>query len=135
METIAKDSGFIQRTLELCGAIASDSDFPVLRQKVDAFMADEQVKMQFQQVNNMGQLLRMKQSQGLDLTEEEVEQFEKVREELMANPLAKDYLDAQQQIERVHQIVGKFLEKTFELGRRPEYEEAHDGSCGGCGCH
>ena len=135
METIAKDSEFIQRALDLCGAIASDSDFAALRQKVDAFMADEQVKFQFQQVNSMGQLLRMKQSQGLDLTEDEVGQFEKVREELLSNPLAKDYLDAQQQIERVHQVVGRFLEKTFELGRRPEYEEAHDGSCGGCGCH
>jgi cell fate (sporulation/competence/biofilm development) regulator YlbF (YheA/YmcA/DUF963 family) len=135
METIAKDSGIIQRTLDLCGAIASESDFPMLRAKVDAFMADEQVKFLFQQVNNMGQILRTKQGQGLDLTDEEVGQFEKMREELLANPLAKGYLDAQQEIERVHQVVGRFVEKTFELGRRPEYEEAHDGSCGGCGCH
>ena len=44
-------------------------------------------------------------------------------------------MDAQAQLQQLHEVVGNFLNKTFELGRRPEYEDVHDGSCGDCGCH
>lgn len=135
MDTIAKESGIIQRTQDLCQAIVEQADFQSLKEKLDAFMADELLKFQFQQVNDLGNLLQMKQSQGMELKPEEIEQFEKLREEVLGNPIAQGFLDAQQQMQQLHQMVGRFLDKTFELGRRPEYDDVHDGSCGGCGCH
>lgn len=135
MDTIGPDSGIIQRTLDLCGAIVEQPDFQELKAKLDAFLGNELLKFQFQQVNDLGGLLQMKQSQGLDVQPEEVAQFEALREDLLGNPVAQGFLDAQQQLQRLHQVVDQFLDKTFELGRKPAYEEAHDGSCGGCGCH
>ena len=135
MDTIAKESGIIQRMQDLCQAIVEQADFQSLKEKLDAFMADEYLKFQFQQVNDLGNLLQMKQSQGMELKPEEIEQFEKLREEVLGNPIAQGFLDAQQQMQQLHQMVGRFLDKTFELGRRPDYDDVHDGSCGGCGCH
>ena len=135
MDTIAKESGIIQRTQDLCQAIVEQADFQELKGKLDAFMGDEFLKFQFQQVNDLGNLLQMKQSQGMELKPEEIEQFEKLRAEVLGNPIAQGFLDAQQQMQQLHQMIGRFLDKTFELGRRPEYEDVHDGSCGGCGCH
>ncbi|MHA3774009.1 YlbF family regulator [Verrucomicrobiota bacterium sgz303538] len=135
MDTITKESGIIQRTQDLCQAIVEQADFQSLKEKLDTFMADELLKFQFQQVNDLGNLLQMKQSQGMELKPEEIEQFEKLREEVLGNPIAQGFLDAQQQMQQLHQMVGRFLDKTFELGRRPEYDDVHDGSCGGCGCH
>jgi len=135
MDTTAKDSGIIQRTMDLCQAIVEQSDFQALKEKLDAFMADEYLKFQFQQVNDRGNLLQMKQSQGLELKPEEITQFETLRESVLQNPVAQGFLDAQEQMQQLHQMVGKFLDKTFELGRRPEFDDVHDGSCGNCGCH
>lgn len=135
MDTTAKDSGIIQRTMDLCQAIVEQSDFQELKGKLDAFMADEYLKFQFQQVNDLGNLLQMKQSQGLELKPEEVAQFETLRETVLENPVAQGFLDAQQQMQQLHQLISRFLDKTFELGRRPEFEDVHDGSCGNCGCH
>ncbi len=135
METITKESLIVQRTQELCQAIIDQSDFPALKQNLDAFMSDEALKFQFQQVNQAGEMLHHKQSQGLELNPEEIALFETLREQLMANPIATRFLEAQERVKEVHQIVGSFLEKTFELGRRPEYADVHSGSCGNCDCH
>jgi len=134
MDTKAKESPITQRTLELCQAIVDQSDFQALKQKLDAFLSNELLKFEYQQVNGLGDLLRMKQGQGLELKEEEVTQFETLREKFLNDPVAKGFLDAQEQLQQLHEVVSRFLNKTFELGRRPEYEDVHDGSCSDCGC-
>jgi len=135
MDTKAKESPITQRTLDLCQAIVEQTDFQTLKQQLDAFMSNELLKYEYQQVNGLGDLLRMKQGQGLELKPEEVTQFETLREKFLNDPVAKGFLDAQEQLQQLHEVVSRFLNKTFELGRRPEYEDVHDGSCSDCGCH
>src|SRR5687768_11580773 len=98
-------------------------------------MGDEYLKFQLQEVNQLGELLQMKQSGGVDIKEEEIAQFETLRQDLMSKRAAMDFVEAQQKMQELHQVVGRYLDKTFELGRRPEFEDIHDGSCGNCGCH
>jgi cell fate (sporulation/competence/biofilm development) regulator YlbF (YheA/YmcA/DUF963 family) len=135
METNVKESGIVQRAQDLCEAIASQPDFSAMKGKLDAFMADEYVKFQYQQLNQLGSLLQMKQENGVELKQEEITQFEALREELLGNSVARGFLEAQEQLQQIHQVVGRFIDKTFELGRRPEFEDVHDGSCCGGGCH
>lgn len=135
METRDKDSGIIRKTQDLCQAITEQPDFQEVKGKWDAFMADEKLKFQYQQVNDLGNLLQMKQSNGLELKPEEIDQFESLRTEFLNDPVAQGFLDAQQQLQQLHQTVGQFLDKTFELGRRPEFEDVNNGCCGDCGCH
>ena len=135
MDTIAKESIIVQRAQELCQAIVDQPDFLVLKQRLDAFLSDESLKFEFQQVHQIGEMLHQKQSQGMELDREEITQFETLRERLMANPVASEFLQAQERVKEIHQVVGKFLEKTFELGRRPEFDDVHSGSCGNCDCH
>jgi len=134
MDTQDKESPITQRTLELCQAIVDQNDFQVIKRKLDDFMSNELLKFEYQQVNGLGDLLRMKQSQGVELKPEEVTQFEALREKFLGDPVAQGFLDAQEQLQQLHEVVGRFLNKTFELGRRPDYEDVHDGSCRDCGC-
>ena len=136
MDTATEQSTITQRTLDLCQAIAEQPDFLALKEKFDAFMEDELLKFQYQQLNDLGQLLQMKQADGLELKPEEIAKFESLREEFLGNRTAQGFLDAQQQMRQIHQAVGKLIDKTFELGRCPTDEDLQDGSCcgGGCGC-
>jgi cell fate (sporulation/competence/biofilm development) regulator YlbF (YheA/YmcA/DUF963 family) len=136
MDTATAESTIIERTLDLCQVIAEQPDFLTLKESFDAFMDDEPLKFQYQQINELGQLLQMKQSDGLELKPEEIAQFETMRKEFLGNPTATAFLDAQQQMQQLHQTVGKLIDKTFELGRRPNDDDLQDGSCcgGGCGC-
>jgi cell fate (sporulation/competence/biofilm development) regulator YlbF (YheA/YmcA/DUF963 family) len=135
MDTLAQESSIIQKTLELCQAVVEQPDFRSVKEKLDAFMADELAKFQFQQFNDLGGLLQMKQSHGVDPNDEEVARYEALRAELMKNPVTQGFLDAQQELQKLHEAIGRFVNKTFELGRKPSYEDVHDGSCNSCGCH
>jgi hypothetical protein len=71
---------------------------------------------------------------GMPLSNDEILEFEKHRDALVNNPVAKGFLDAQQQMQTVQESVGQYVAKTFELGRLPSEEDFS--SCGsGCGCH
>lgn len=135
MESTAKESPIIQKTLELCQTVIAQPDFQTLKAKIDAFMMDEGLKFRFQQVNDLGGLLQQRHQSGLAIKEEEIATYETLREEVFGNPVAKDFIEAQQELGKLHDAIGRFVNKTFELGRQPEYEDVFDGSCGNCGCH
>jgi cell fate (sporulation/competence/biofilm development) regulator YlbF (YheA/YmcA/DUF963 family) len=135
MQTNTEDSIIVQKTKELCQAILDQPDFQTIRRQVDAFMADEHVKSQYQELSERGALLQHKQQTGAPLDMTEISDFEQRRETFLNNPVAQGFLDAQQAMHNVRESVSQFVAKTFELGRLPQKEDFDDGSCGhGCGC-
>jgi cell fate (sporulation/competence/biofilm development) regulator YlbF (YheA/YmcA/DUF963 family) len=135
MQTTTEQSPIIQKTRELCQTIVDHPDFHSIRQRVDSFMENEEAKTQYQALSEKGEFLQHKQQQGVPLTNEEIDAFEKQREVFLNNPVARGFLDAQQEMSQVQESVVKYLAKTYELGRMPEDEDL-SGSCGtGCGCH
>jgi cell fate (sporulation/competence/biofilm development) regulator YlbF (YheA/YmcA/DUF963 family) len=136
MTTQTADSTIVQKTKELCQTIVSQPEFQSIRTRIDAFMADENAKIQYQSVMEKGEQLQQKQQMGLPLSPEEISDFEKNRDALVSNPVARDFIDAQQAMNKVQESVGQYVAKTFELGRAPTDEDFDSGSCGhGCGCH
>jgi cell fate (sporulation/competence/biofilm development) regulator YlbF (YheA/YmcA/DUF963 family) len=135
MTSETQESAVTQKTLELCQAILDQPEFQTIRRQVDVFLADEAAKGQYQLLMQQGELLQHKQQMGVPLSDEEIAQFEKSRESLLNNAVARDFLDAQQGMQKLQDSVVQYVSKTFELGRVPNPEDL-SGSCGsGCGCH
>ncbi|HMC27837.1 MAG TPA: YlbF family regulator [Verrucomicrobiae bacterium] len=133
MTTQTADSIIVQKTRELCQTIVEQPEFQSIRQRIDTFMADDVAKVQYQTVVEKGDMLQHKQQMGLPMSAEEISDFEKNRDALINNPVARDFLDAQQAMQKVQESVGQYVAKTFELGRPPSEEDFH--GCGsGCGC-
>src|SRR5260370_722922 len=106
-----------------------------IRQRIDAFMGDETTRTKYDDLVNKGQALQQKQQMSIALTGEEIADFEQHRDSLMNNPVARDFMDAQEELHQVQQSVHQYVNKTLELGRLPTEEEMSGGSCGhGCGC-
>ena len=126
----------VPRTTELCQSILDRPDFAELRRKLDAFMSDELAKFRYQMLNDRGAMLQQKQAMGAAITDEEIAQFEALREGFLKNTVATEFMDAQQELQKVLDSVTQHIHKTFELGRMPT-EEDFAGSCcsSGCGCH
>jgi len=60
---------------------------------------------------------------------------EQHREALLNNPVARGFMDAQEELHQVQESIQQYVTKTLELGRVPSEEEMDSGSCGhGCGC-
>src|SRR5688572_12306091 len=136
MEAITDNATVLQKTRELCQAILDQPDFPMNRRRVDAFLADESIKAQYQELSDRGAMLQHKQQTGAPLDMAEIADFEKRREAFLNSPIAQGFLEAQQAMHTVQESVTQFIAKTFELGRMPRQEDFDSGSCGhGCGCH
>jgi cell fate (sporulation/competence/biofilm development) regulator YlbF (YheA/YmcA/DUF963 family) len=125
-----------QKTRELCQAIVEQPEFQQMRKQIDAFMVDDAAKSLYQNVMEKGEMLQYKQQTGSPLSADEITAFEKDRDALVNNPVARGFLDAQEQMHKVQTSVGQYVSKTFELGRLPTEDDLTGGSCGsGCGCH
>ncbi|HXE42441.1 MAG TPA: YlbF family regulator [Candidatus Baltobacteraceae bacterium] len=125
-----------QKTLELCEVIVAQPEMTSIRKRIDAFIADTAAQSQYETVNTKGRALHEKQHSGTPLSGEEIAEFEKHRDALLKNPIAHDFLKAQEELHEMQSSIQKYVHKTFGLGRVPKAEDLEEGSCGhGCGCH
>ena len=123
-------------TNHLCDAIVSQEGFVNLYKKIDAFINDEKLKYEYSMLNERGALLQQKQQAGGEISDEEIVGFEKLRDEFMANPVASQFLEAQEEVQQVQDRINQVIAKTFEVGRVPQSEDfdfCSDGF-GNCGC-
>jgi len=136
MQTEIGEDVITQKTRELCEAIVSQPGFKSSHQRIEAFMADEQARDLYENVVNKGQMLHDKQHRAEPLDQAEIAAFETDREVLLANPVARGFIDAQEELHDIKHSVQKFISKTLELGRLPEAGDMEEGcGHGGCGCH
>lgn len=139
MSIIAEDSAVITKTRELCAQIASDPSFLSLQESVERFLNDDGARLQYQSVHERGEELHQKQHAGIQLGAAEIREFEAAREALFDNQVAREFLTAREQLEKLQKEISKYVGMTLELGRVPTAEDLADsgGGCcneGGCGC-
>ena len=138
MSTVAQESAVIAKTKELCAEIAADPEFLRLQKSVERFLSDDAARLQYQSVHERGEELHQKKHAGIELGAAEVREFEAAREALMDNSVAREFLQAQRELEGLQQEIGKYVGMTLELGRVPTDEEMSEqsggGCCGGGGC-
>jgi cell fate (sporulation/competence/biofilm development) regulator YlbF (YheA/YmcA/DUF963 family) len=136
MASTIEETAIARKTRELCQTILDEPNVRALRQRIDNFMADEQTRAQYDGLITKGQALQQKQQMSTPLTGEEISDFEQHRDSLLKNPVARGFLDAQQELHGVQESIEKYVSKTLELGRLPSEEELTSDCCGhdGCGC-
>jgi len=136
MTTQIEENAIIEKTKALCQTIVDQPGMISLRQRIDNFLADANARGQYETVVNKGQALQEKQAQGRQLESAEIADFEKHREVLLSNPVARGFLDAREKLHKIQHSIQNYVSKTLELGRVPAAADLEDHSCGdGCGCH
>ena len=136
MQSTIEETAVMQKTRELCQAILDEPNMRSIRRRIDTFMSDEKSRSQYDELVNKGQNLQQKQQMSMQLSGEEIADFEQRRDALLTNPVAKDYLDAQEELHEVQHSIQQYVSKTLELGRMPTEDDLNGGGCGhGCGCH
>jgi cell fate (sporulation/competence/biofilm development) regulator YlbF (YheA/YmcA/DUF963 family) len=121
---------------ELCETIVAQPQWTSIRSRIDAFLSNDSARGQFDEVNRTGQSLHEKQHSGQPLDGQEVANFEQKRDALLKNPVARGFLEAQDELHEIQNSVQKYIHKTLQLGRVPtDADFKEEGSCGeGCGC-
>jgi len=136
MAPTIEETQITRKTRELCQAILDEPSMRTVRERIDTFMGDEKARAQYDGLVAKGQALQQKQQSSMPLTGDEISDFEAHRDTLLKNPVARGFIDAQQELHEVRESIQKYVGKTIELGRLPSEEELSEGCCGhdGCGC-
>jgi len=135
MPSTIDETPVMQKTRELCQTILDQPNMQSIRQRIDAFMGDDQTRSQYEVLMNKGQSLQQKQQMSMPLSGGEIADFEQHRDSLLKNPVARGFLDAQEELHQVQHSIQQLVSKTLELGRMPTEDEINGGGCGhGCGC-
>ncbi len=140
MSTLLEQSAVTEKTKELCEAIVADPKFAALQKQIEAFLSNDEARLQYQSVHEMGDNLNQKQRSGVELSDAEINEFEQAREQLLQNSIVTDFMAAQKELQEIQQSIGKYVGMTLELGKVPtaeDIEAASGGGCcggGGCGC-
>ena len=141
---LLEESAVMAKTKELCAAIVGEESFIELQSQVEKFLSNDEARLQYQSVHEMGDSLNQKQKSGVELSDAEITEFETSREQLLQNTTVTDFMAAQKELQQIQNTVGKFVGMTLELGRVPTDEDIEaasgGGGCcgggggGGCGC-
>lgn len=132
------DSVVMKKTRELCELIISQPEFRSIQERVSAFEASDEARGLYDSLVERHQQLQRQQGMGQSITDEEMDGFDRLRQRVFDNGIAKGFLDAREEAHNLQMSVRRFVSKTFELGRLPEPAEldGEGGGCGGgCSCH
>lgn len=133
MSSAAQSPQVIRQARELCRVLAAHDGFAGTRRKFDAFMENPALRARYQIAGERGRLLELKQAGGLELTDDELSGYHAERDALLNDPLVRGFLEAQEEMRLVQDLVNRCLTRTYELGRMPTDEEILGHSCGpGC---
>ena len=121
---------------ELCQAILDDMRVQSSREQVEAFLEDDDAREIYSSVAAKGEELHAKQHQGQELTSEDIQTFERLRNTAFADPRVQQFSAARAALQEVEDRIVAYVEKTLELGRIPteaEIVRQGGGCCGGSG--
>jgi cell fate (sporulation/competence/biofilm development) regulator YlbF (YheA/YmcA/DUF963 family) len=125
----------LEKTRELCTTILSQPNMGSIRKNIDAFLADDLARADYETLMEKGQALHEKQHRSLPLTGEEISDFEQHRDKVMNNPVARGFMDAQESLQEIQGSIQQHVTKALELGRMPTPEDFEHGcGSGSCGC-
>jgi cell fate (sporulation/competence/biofilm development) regulator YlbF (YheA/YmcA/DUF963 family) len=136
-----------QKIHDLCQAILTDAQVSSSREQIDAFLEDDDAREIYAAVMQKSDELQQKQRSGAELTDEDIIEYNRLRDRAFSDPRVQSFQMARGHIQEVEDKIVAYVEKTLELGRIPTPDEVvrQGGGCcgggggggcssGGCGC-
>jgi cell fate (sporulation/competence/biofilm development) regulator YlbF (YheA/YmcA/DUF963 family) len=127
-----------EKTEELCRLILEQPAFPDIKAKINSFLMDKEAQAVYDEAIEKQRALQEKQQQGLPFDEDEFADFQASREKLYANPVARDFLSAYEEVDKLQNLIVQYVMKTIELEKVPTEADLGGGcACGGggaCAC-
>ena len=126
---------------ELAAAFAQSQKVVSAKARIGLFYQNPEATDTFRKVSEYGETLRNKHMEGMPPSEEEIAEFDKLRQNVIDNPLCKGFLEARQELDTLLSEVNQYLVMSIEKGAAPTDEEVAEAmtqqmsscSCGG-GC-
>ena len=129
----------VELTRALAEAFAGSQRVVSARARIGLFYQNAEATDLFRKVNEYGEELRNKHLAGMPPSEQEIAKFDKLRQDVVDNPLCKGFLEARQELDSLLSTVNQYLCLAIDKGSAPTDEEVAESmqeavsacSCGG----
>lgn len=111
-----------EKLVELCDTISSDEKFVRYQKIVDEFINDNDVNSDYQELLELQKELNIKKLEE-KLTSDDVDYFDAECARVFAQPKVSEFLEAQDALDQLLDMVNRYVELTFEFGKTPTEEE------------
>lgn len=118
-------SEIVEKVKELCETISKDSQFIRCQKIVDVFINDKEKNSEYQALLEKQRTLHSKKMDG-KLTQDDVDSFDAECERVFALPAVSEFLEAQDALDQLNDLISRYVELTFEFGRVPTQSELED---------
>ena len=139
--TTETEPAYLAQVESLCETLLRSADYRSAQNRINRFLADANAKRQFIALNETGKELEARRRQGEELTEADIQSFNRQRDTMLQNLVIREFMEAENALQATHSTISRYVAKTLELGRIPAAEDLDSGGCcggggggGGCGC-
>ncbi len=127
----------------LCQFIVDRPEFGAARGQIEAFLQSQEAQTVYREWQEKQHELHRMSHEGLQPNDQDLQEIDRLRQGVLDNELASDFIEAEGQMNGIFSSITKLLQQTLQLGRVPteaEMAEQQSGCCGGgggggCGCH
>lgn len=123
MATTTLTPELVSLTTALAGAFAQSQKVVAAKARIGLFYQNAEATDLFRRVNEYGEELRNKHLAGMPPSEEEIAKFDKLRQDVVDNPLCKGFLEARQELDLMLSTVNQYLCLAIDKGSAPTDEE------------
>lgn len=125
-------------TTKLADALTQDPTVIASKARIGLFFQNQEATDIFRSVQQAGEKIREMQMGGMQPSDEDIENFDKLRQAVLDNELCKSFLESRQNIDAILASVNQYMHLSIDLGRAPTPEEVaklnQQQMSGGCGC-
>lgn len=121
----------IDKARELGDEIASSAELNAMRNAEAVMLQDSEAQKIIQEFQDKQKALYMIQSQGHQLTDSQKKEVELLENKMLANPLIRDYFQAQQNFEKVLEEINQIIGAAI-AGQGNSCSDECCSSCSGC---
>lgn len=113
-------------TRALAEAFAQNQKVVSARARIGLFYQNPEASDLFRKVSEYGEELHNKRLAGMPPSEEEIAKFDKLRQDVVDNPLCMGFLEARQELDTLQSTVNQYLYLAINKGSAPTDEEVAD---------
>ena len=122
-----------EKVRDLCAFLAADDDFVAAQEQINAFEGDKDAQETYAAWQSTASEMQHRyQNEGVKPSAKQLSDLENLQKKVGENPVAANFVEANDLMNEMFSSVLKPVQKTFQLGRVPTEEELNE-CCGSGG--
>ncbi len=93
---------------------------------MDKFLADKKSNELYERMKDCEENIVLKQNAGVELTEEDLEEYKEIHSWLNTSPQAEDFFAAQETLLNLQEEINSYMSLAVQLGTSPSDEELEE---------